>query len=105
MNILIITFRLDGMTSPEYRALADQIAPAFADVAGLRSKVWLADDDAGVYGGVYTFADRASLDGYLASDLLAQAAATPGLTDFSSTSYDVLGAPTAVTGGSSLAVA
>jgi hypothetical protein len=105
MNILIITFRLEGMTPAEYRALTEQIAPAFVDVPGLGSKLWLADDDTGVYGGVYTFADRVSLDAYLASDLLAQAAATPGLTGFTSTTYDVLGAPTAVTGGPTLAVA
>jgi hypothetical protein len=105
MNILIITFRLDGMTPAEYLALTEQIAPAFAEVPGLSSKVWLADESTGVYGGVYAFTDRAALDAYLASELLAGAAATPGLTDFTSTTYDVLAAPTSVTGGQSLAVA
>ena len=32
MDILIVNFTLDGMTDPEYRALCDQIAPAFAEV-------------------------------------------------------------------------
>jgi hypothetical protein len=105
MNVLTITFTLDGMTPAEYRAMAEEIAPAFAEVPGLGSKIWLADDEARVYGGVYLFADRAALDAYLASDLLAQAAATPGLSGFTSTTYDVLEAPTAVTGRKTLAVA
>jgi hypothetical protein len=105
MNILVITFTLDGMTATEYRALADQIAPAFAEVPGLVAKSWLADDEAGVYGGVYTFVDRAAVEAYLSSDLLAQAGATPGLTGFSTTTYDVLAGPSAVTRGATLAVA
>jgi hypothetical protein len=105
MNVLTITFTLDGMTPAEYHAMAEQIAPAFAEVPGLSSKIWLADEAAGVYGGVYLFIDRPALDAYLASDLLEQAAATPGLTGFTSTAYDVLEAPTAVTGRNALAVA
>lgn len=44
------------------------------------AKTWLADDDAGVYGGVYAFVDRAALTAYLDSDIVAQAIATPGIT-------------------------
>ena len=105
MNILIVNFTLDGMNEAEYRALCDQIAPAFAEVPGLVSKVWLADPDGGVYGGVYTFEDRAALEGYVESDLFAQAGATPGLTGFSLERFDVIAAPTAVTRGGTLAVA
>src|SRR3954464_3774145 len=105
MDILVVTFTLDGMTDTDYRNLCDQIAPAFAEVPGLVSKVWLADTTMGVYGGVYTFTDRAATDAYVASDLFAQAGATPGLASFSVSSYDVLAGPTAVTRGSALAVA
>jgi hypothetical protein len=105
MDILIITFTLDGMTSSQYHQMADQIAPAFAEVPGLVAKTWLADDDTAVYGGVYTFTDRAALTAYLDSDLLAQAAATPGITGVTSAVYGVLDGPTTVTRGATLAVA
>ena len=105
MDILIVNFTLDGMTNPEYRALCDQIAPAFAEVPGLVSEGGLADPAGGVYGGVYTFEDRAMLEAYLESDLFAQAGATPGLTNFSLQRFDVIPAPTAVTRGGTLAVA
>jgi hypothetical protein len=105
MNILIINFGLDGMSDADYRALAEQIAPAFAEVPGLASKIWIADPAANVYGGVYAFESRSAADAYLASDLYAQASATPGFGTFTSTHFDVVEAPTAVTGGSALAVA
>lgn len=105
MDILLITFTLDGMTADQYRDLADQIAPAFAEVPGLVAKTWLADDANAVYGGVYTFTDRDALTAYLDSDLLAQAAATPGITGVSSSVFGVLPGPTTVTRGATLAVA
>ena len=43
-------FNLNGITETDYAAGCDQIAPAFAAVPGLVTKVWLADSDAGVYG-------------------------------------------------------
>jgi hypothetical protein len=93
------------MTEPEYRTLCDQIAPVFAAVPGLVSKVWLADPSSGVYGGVYTFESHAALEAYLASDLFAQAGATPGLSEFSVRHFEVLAAPTGVTRGFAMAVA
>jgi hypothetical protein len=105
MEILIINFTLDGMTDAEYRTLCDQIAPAFAAVPGLVSKVWLADASTGVYGGVYTFENHAVLEAYLASDLFAQAGATPGLGEFSVRQFEVLAAPTSVTRGLVMAAA
>ena len=78
MEILVINFSLEGMTESEYQSGCDDVAPAFAAVPGLVSKVWLADRANGVYGGVYTFENGqgAAVDAYLASDLLAQVAAT-----------------------------
>ncbi len=52
MELLIINFELAGITETGYRNVCDQIAPAFAAVPGLASKVWLADAANGVYGGV-----------------------------------------------------
>jgi hypothetical protein len=105
VEILVINFSLDGMTETEYRTLCDEVAPAFAAVPGLVSKVWLADRANGVYGGVYTFENGAALDAYLASDLFAQVGATPGLADISVRRFGVLAEPTAITRGLATAAA
>ena len=99
MEILVINFSLEGMTESEYRNLCDEVAPSVAAVPGLVSKVWLADRANSVYGGVYTFENGAAVDAFLASELLANVAATRGLVDFSVRRFEVLPEPTAVTRG------
>lgn len=103
MEILIVTFSLDGISDAEFRDQCDEIAPAFAAVPGLLSKVWLADPANGVYGGVYTFRDAPAADAYLDSDLMAHVAANPAFVDVTARRFAVLSGPTAVTRG--LAVA
>jgi hypothetical protein len=98
VEILVINFSLDGMTEAEYRNLCDEVAPAYAAVPGLVSKVWLADRANGVYGGVYTFENGAVLDAFSASQL-GQVAAIPGLTNVSIQRFEVLAEPNAVTRG------
>ena len=105
MEILIINFSLEGMTEPSTGTFATTSRPAFAAVAGLVSKVWLADRSNGVYGGVYTFENGAAVDAYLASDLLAQVAAIPALVDVSVRRFEVLAEPTAITRGLATAAA
>lgn len=99
MEILIVNFSLDGMTESEFRNKCDQVAPAFAALPGLISKVWLSDPTNGVYGGVYTFEDEGALQAYLGSALFEQVGATPGFTEFSVRQFGVLTGPTAVTRG------
>lgn len=99
MELLIINFALDGITEAAYRDTCDTIAPAFAAVPGLATKVWLADSANGIYGGVYTFDDPAAVDAFLASDLFAQVGAMPGLTGISVRRFGVITAPTTVTRG------
>ena len=99
MEIVVINFSLDGMTESEYESMCDEVAPAFATVPGLLSKVWLADRANGVYGGVYTFEDGTAVDAFLTSDLMAQVGATPGLVDISVRRFEVLSGPTAITSG------
>lgn len=99
MEILVVNFSLDGITEGEYESLCDGVAPAFAAVPGLLTKVWLADRSSGVYGGVYEFEDGAAVEAFMASELFAQVGATPGLTGISVRRFEVLTAPTAVTRG------
>lgn len=99
MEIVIVNFKLDGLSEDDYRRLCDEVAPAFAEVQGLASKVWLADAADGVYGGVYTFDSAAAVDAFLASELFAEVGATPGLAGITVRRFGVLVEPTAVTRG------
>jgi len=99
VEIVIVNFSLDGLSETDYERLCDEVAPAFAAVPGLTSKVWLADRAEGVFGGVYTFESAWAVDAFLASELFASVGATPGLANISVRRFGALEAPTAVTRG------
>jgi hypothetical protein len=99
MEILIVNFALKGITEHEYELLCEPIAPAFAAVEGLQSKVWLADPETNTYGGVYTFASEADLDRFVASQLFADVGAHPNLDNPTVRRFHVLEEPTRVTNG------
>jgi hypothetical protein len=99
MNVLIVNFTLEGISDEQFQAMCDDVAPAFAAVPGLASKVWLADREAGVYGGVYVFESAEATDEYLASELFAGVGATPGFAGITVRRFGVLEGPTATTRG------
>ena len=99
MHIQIVNFHLKGVAEPQYAALCDEIAPAFAAVPGLLSKVWLADSRSGTYGGVYVWESRDAMERYAGSDLCKTVISHPNLADITSTDFGVLEAPTRVTRG------
>jgi heme-degrading monooxygenase HmoA len=99
MHIQIINFHLQDLSETGYRAVCDEIAPAFAEVPGLISKVWLANDGTGTYGGVYTWANREAMEEYSKSELFKAVATNPNLKDITSLDFDVLEDPTSVTRG------
>ena len=99
MEIVIVNFSLEGMSESEYEQLCAEVAPAFADVPGLASKVWLADRAEGIFGGVYTFVSGEAVGAFLASELFAGVGATPGLVNISVRRFGVLESPTSVTRG------
>ena len=97
MHIQVVSFNLKDMTATEYRNLCDGLAPVFAGMPGLISKVWLANEEANTYGGVYTWVDRAAMESYLRSDVFSAVAANPCLVNIKSTEYGVLEGPSRVT--------
>ena len=91
MHIQIVTFTLNGITGADYeRACEEQFAPAFRDVPGLISKVWLRNSETNVYGGVYTWRDKTAMEAYLASDLFRSVQEHPHLSEVTSRDYGVL---------------
>ncbi|HXI28061.1 MAG TPA: YdhR family protein [Vicinamibacterales bacterium] len=99
MHVLIINFNLKGIDEAQYAKQCNEVAPAFAAVPGLISKVWLENSDTGTYGGVYLFEDRNALNRFQESDLFRSLAVNKSLTNVTANDFAVLEAPTRVTHG------
>jgi hypothetical protein len=100
MHIQIVTFHLHDLTPAQYeQACETQFAPAFRDVPGLLTKVWLSDPANNTFGGVYTWRDRAALETFLGSSLFQTVAQHPNLRNMQSRDFAVLEQPTRVTRG------
>ena len=97
MHIQIVNFKLRDLSDSDFRAACDGFAPVFAEVPGLISKVWLADEASNTYGGVYTWTDRAAMEAFASSDLFRSIAANPNYVDITSRDFAVLEGPTRVT--------
>jgi Putative mono-oxygenase ydhR len=97
MYLRIVTFRLDGLTAAEYRNHVAAVAPAFTAWPGLLAKVWIADDEAGTYGGIYLFADQGSADRSRETDIFRSMAGNPMFADLSVRELSVLDEPTVIT--------
>ena len=99
MHIQIINFNLDGIGRSEYDQVCDDLAQTFADVPGLISKHWLANDGTNTYGGVYVWESKDAYEAFIASELFAAVGGNPALTNVSSLDFDVIEAPTRITRG------
>ena len=97
MHVQIVNFQLDGITEEEFRAMCDEVAPAFAELPGLMAKVWLADAASGTYGGVYLWESRKAMEAFLTSELFRTVAEHPHLAGITSRDFAVLEGPTQVT--------
>lgn len=96
MYALLTTFWLRGMTAEEYGEMAERYAPSFAEIPGLQSKLWLANDESGTYGGVYLFRDLESLETFLDSPLWRTVLGNPHLADVQAETFAVQDAPTRI---------
>ena len=45
MVFQVVNFNLEGITRKEYMGTAKEVTPAFKDLSGLRSKVWISDEE------------------------------------------------------------
>ncbi len=62
-RILQLNFKF-SVTKAEYEQAAASLASEFADVAGLRWKVWLMNEAESVAGGIYLFDSDSSLQAF-----------------------------------------
>ena len=99
MHMLVITFRLDGIDDAAYQAHAEQSAPVFAALPGLRAKIWLANQQADIYGGIYAWDDVAAMKAYQGGKIFQGLQANPHMIDVAVRDFSVLARPTEVTRG------
>lgn len=99
MHVQIINFQLKDLSAEGYSKLSSEIAPAFANVPGLLSKVWLANSTTGTYGGVYLWSDHKAMAEFAKTELFNTVATHPNLANITSTDFVVMDEPTRITRG------
>ncbi len=99
MHILIINFNLNGISHEDYVSNCNEIAHIFADIPGLISKTWLANESTNTYGGVYFWSSQQSLLDYQDSEVYAQILSNPVFANPIVTDFANLEGPSAITGG------
>ena len=99
MHIQVINFNLDGIGRAEYEAVCDELAEAFAQLPGLVSKHWLANEETNTYGGIYIWESVDAYQSFIDSELFAGVGANPALANIESKDFAVIEGPTRVTRG------
>jgi len=98
MHISIFDYQIQGIDDAGWAKACDELAPAFAAVPGLVSKVWL-HGEGSARGGVYLWQDKAAYLAFLASDLGKAVGSHPNIAGLTARDYAVDEAPTRVTHG------
>jgi hypothetical protein len=90
MHVQVVTYRMAGISEPEFIEANKELAEAMAAVPGLLAKVWLKGGDADVYGGLYLWKDRAAYESFLASDLWAEVVGDESVLDLEPRDFAVM---------------
>jgi hypothetical protein len=100
MHAQIITYQLNDISQTEYlKQMVEPDAPILADVSGLISKVWLADEEKNTFGGFYLWESKEAMETFMQSDLVAAVVSRPFVTNVSSVDYTVNEAASKITRG------
>jgi hypothetical protein len=97
-QLLQINFKFN-VARADYEQLAAELASTFAELDGLRWKIWLMNEKEREAGGIYLFEDETSLQAYLDSELAAGIISHPALAEISAKPFELLDDPTAATRG------
>ena len=96
-HIQIVTFQLAGLEPDAYGAHCETVAPAFAEIPGLRAKAWLANPTTNTYGGVYAWESRQAMDAYVSGPIFGALLANPGIARVTTRQFGLLERPTEIT--------
>ena len=100
MHIQIVNFNLEDMSHADFaRACDEQFAPAFSNVSGLISKMWLRDPATNTYGGVYAWEDRDAMLRFQQTELFHSIVSSPHFADLTAHEYALMEGPSRVTNG------
>ena len=90
MQAQLITYQLKDISQAEYlKQMVEPDAPMIAEVKGLISKVWLADEEKNAFGGFYLWEDKTALENFMHSDLVKAVVSRPFVTNVSSVDWEV----------------
>jgi heme-degrading monooxygenase HmoA len=101
VHVQIVNFQLKDISEEDYRRQCEAIASAFANMPGLFSKTWLANQETNTYGGVYVWRDLQAMEDYIETDLYKGMLANPHFDNITVKDFAVLENPTRVTRGTS----
>ncbi len=99
MFVQIVSFRRKDITHDRLMEIFDKLAPGYAALPGLLSKIWLEDAAAGNYGGVYVWENEAAAKAFTETELYSGLVSFPNLEDLQVKSYGVVEGPTKLTRG------
>ena len=88
-----------SVTKEEYEQAVSPLADKFANVPGLKWKIWILNPDKSEAGGIYLFENQASLDEFLAGPLAKTVTSHPALSDFSVKQFGIMEDITKITRG------
>jgi hypothetical protein len=97
-TVLQVNFKLN-VSPAEYEKTVTPMADAFAEVEGLRWKLWLLNQEEREAGGVYLFEDEPSCAAFLAGPLAAAVKSAPFLRELSIKQFEVMTEVTEITRG------
>jgi hypothetical protein len=90
VHVQVVTYRMTGLSEPEFVEANNEFAEMMAAVPGLLVKVWLKGADASVYGGLYLWQDREAYEGFVAGELWAEAVKDDSVLDLASHDFGVM---------------
>ena len=100
MHAQVITYQLNDISQAEYlKQMVEPDAPILANVKGLISKVWLADEEKNAFGGFYLWENKTAMEDFMHSELVKEIVSRPFVKNVSSVDYDVNQNASFITGG------
>ena len=90
MHAQLITYQLQDISQGEYlKQMVEPDAPVLAEVKGLISKVWLADEEKNTFGGFYLWDSKTAMENFMHSDLVKAVVSRPFVKNVSSVDFQV----------------
>ena len=100
MQAQLITYQLKDISQADYlKQMVEPDAPVLANVPGLISKTWLADEEKNTFGGFYLWEDKTAMEDFMHSDLVKAVVSRPFVKNVSSVDFEVNQKPSVITRG------